>query len=155
MHLIEVANGQKHDIIIEPVSEADLRTITKKRYSFNWKAEKENALYKIRINGQNDILGLMSLEKVDAEKRIQVRLLAVSAENIGKRKLFERIAGNLFAFACRLAVKQYGIMAAVSLIPKTVLGQYYMDKYGFEQARKQLYVAGKSLLTLLKEYDYD
>jgi hypothetical protein len=155
MHLIEVSTGKRHEIIIELVSEDDLKKVTKKKYSFKWKVEKAHMLYKLKIKGQDDILGLMSLEKVDEENRIEVRLLAVSAENIGKNKLFERIVGNLFAFACRLALKEYGQMGAISLIPKTVLGRHYMDKYGFEQAGKHLFVAGKELLHLLNEYDYD
>ena len=50
---------------------------------------------------------------------------------------------------------KYGIFAAVSLVPKTLLRQYYMDKYGFEQAGVSLYMEGRQLIKLLKEYDYD
>jgi len=42
-----------------------------------------------------------------------------------------------------------------SLTPKTALGQHYMDKYGFEQAGQNLFMEGKRLIKLLKEYDYD
>ena len=155
MHLIEVSTGKKYPVSIEMINESDFKEITKKRYSFNWKAEKEQTIYKIILKGQTDILGLMSIEYYKSESRIHVRLLAVSIENKGKGKLYERIAGTLLAFAARDAIKLFGSKAAISLTPKTSLGQHYMDEYGFEQAGISLFMEGKNLQKLLKTYHYD
>ena len=154
MHLIEVFTGKKYPVSIELINQLDFKEITKKRYSFNWKAEKEQTIYKI-LKDQTDILGLMSIEYYKSESRIHVRLLAVSIENKGKGKLYERIAGTLLAFAARDAIKLFGFKAAISLTPKTSLGQYYMDEYGFEQAGTSLFMEGRNLQELLKTYDYD
>ena len=155
MHLIEVLTGKKYPVSIELISQLDLKKITKKRYSFNWRTEKEQTIYKIILEGQTDILGLMSIEYYESESRIHVRLLAVSIENKGKGKLYERIAGTLLAFAARDAIKLFDAKAAISLTPKTNLRQHYMDEYGFEQAGISLFMEGKNLQKLLKTYHYD
>ena len=129
--------------------------MTKKHFSFNWKLEKSRAVYKLTTRGRTDILGLMSLSFFDDEQRIEIRLLAVAEQHKGSDKKIDRIAGNLIAFAARMSFKKYGAMAAISLVPKTELGQYYMDKYGFQQAGLSLFMEGKELMKLLKEYDYD
>jgi formate dehydrogenase assembly factor FdhD len=64
----------------------------------------------------------MSLEFFDEEYRIEIRLMAVMKEQIGRHKTLDRIAGNLFAFAAKLPITKYGAIAAVSLVPKTELG---------------------------------
>jgi hypothetical protein len=97
----------------------------------------------------------VSFEFFDEEYRIEIRLMAVLKEQIGRNKTLDRIAGNLFAFASKLSIIKYGALAAVSLVPKTELGQYYMDKYGFEQAADSLFLEGLSLLRLIYEYDHD
>ena len=153
MYLVEVSSAKKYPVSIEPLIEEEFNAVTKKRYFFNWKTEKGQAVYKLRIASQDDILGLMSLEFHDSEYRIHIRLLAVSKENKGQGKLFQRIAGSLFAHAAMLALKKYGEYAAISLRPKTELTQYYMEEYGFEQAGISLFMEGKTLQKLFKKYE--
>jgi hypothetical protein len=134
------------------VKESDFKKITKKRYFFNWKIEKSYTVYKLEILDQKDILGLVSIDIFDEEQRIEIRLLAVAKEQLGKDKTLDRIAGSLFAFIARFAVKKYGALAAVSLRPKTALKQYYMHKYGFEEAGNSLFLEGKSILSIINRY---
>lgn len=155
MFLTVLPGNQKLPVAIVLVTDADYKTISRKRYSFNWKLEKTKQVYKLTVKGEQDILGLISLAFIDEEQRIAINLLSVAIEHIGKSKQLDRIAGNLLAFSARLAIKKYGAFAAISLIPKTLLGQYYMDKYGFEQAGLSLFMEGRKLIKLLKEYDYD
>lgn len=155
VHVVTIATGKKIPAIIERLHDVDYKAITKKKYFFNWKAEKTKSVFKLTAKGEQYILGLISLDYIDDEQRIEIRLLAVVEEQTGATKQIDRIAGNLIAFAAREAVKKYGAMAAISLIPKTELGQYYMDKYGFEQAGLSLYMEGRRLINLLKEYHYD
>jgi len=49
----------------------------KKRYSFNWKEEQKNQVFKLTLKDKNDILGLMSLKIFPAELRIHISLLAL------------------------------------------------------------------------------
>jgi len=47
--------------------------------------------------GSSEILGLISLERIPSEWRVQIRLLSVSNENQGKGKKYANIAGNLIS----------------------------------------------------------
>lgn len=150
MYLIEIANHRKHQVKVELLDEDDYKQITKTRYYFNWKTEKEYSVYKLICRG--DILGLMSCLINVNEQRIEIKLLAVSKENRGGNKEFDRIAGTLIGFACREAMKLYGKEACVSLVPKTKLKQHYIDRYGMLDAGWQVFLVGGPLLEIIKEY---
>ena len=153
MYVTSVPGGDRIPVSIVLVKESDFKKITKKRYFFNWKIEKSYTVYKLEIRDEKDILGLISIDIIEEEKRIEIRLIAVAKEQVGIYKTIDRIAGNLFAFAARLAFKKFGVRAAVSLIPKTSLRKYYMNKYGFEQAGNNIFLEGRSLLNIIKIYD--
>lgn len=153
MEVIDVKTNTPRKIIIELVDERDYRKITKSRYWFDWKTEKDHMVYKLRLSGSSDILGLMSLIHEGKEKRITLNLLAVSKENRGKQKMYENIAGNLIAYACREALRLYALDGCVSLIPKTELKNHYIKKYGMLDAGWQLFLEGRPLLNLLTTYD--
>jgi hypothetical protein len=155
MFVIDLLGDSKLPVIIERVVDIDYKALTANNYSFKWGLEKENIVYKLRVKKQTGILGLMSIEYFDNEERIEIKLLEVGKENVGSGKSVERIAGNLIAYAARLAIKKYGVNAAISLIPKTLLSRHYIDVYHFEQAGRSLFIEGKSILKLLNEYDYD
>lgn len=151
MYIVKLINNQKHIVKVELINDQDYKQITKSRYFFNWKTEKENAVYKLVL--EDNILGLMSLINYTSDNRIEIHLLAVSKENRGEDKQFERITGTLIAYACREAMKYYGIEACVSLVPKTDLKQHYCDKYGMLDAGWQVFLAGEPMLSILREYE--
>lgn len=156
MKIIEVASGRRRTVIIRVAEDEDFKVLTKKRYSFAWKSFKNNtAVYKLLIEGEEDILGVMGLVDVPGEKRIEIKLLASTKENIGQNKIYDGIAGCLIAFTCRLSVGKYGAEACVSLVPKTELAHHYMKKYYMLNAGWQLYLEGSGLNKLLKEYFYE
>ena len=153
MKIIELASGAKQSIVISKVEDDEFKILTKKRYSFIWKIEKNQAsIYKLQIEEQKDILGVMALVDFPTESRMEIKLLASSKENVGKKKLYEGIAGCLIAFACRESLKRYGQLACVSLIPKTELKSYYMKKYGMIDAGWQLFLDGLLLNNIIKKY---
>jgi hypothetical protein len=150
MFIVEVATGRRQDVTIGPIKDPDRRLLTKARFAFNWK--NETNVYELRLSAGNNILGAMSIEIVPVESRIEIKLRAVSKENVGNEKVYDRIAGNLLAAAARIAVREFGADAAINLIPKTELGQHYMDAYGFEQAGRSLFLEGKQLINLIDTY---
>lgn len=152
MEVIDVKNNAQKKVIIERIDERDYRKLTKSRYWFDWKTEKDYLVYKLRLVGSNDILGLMSLIHYEEEKRVAINLLAVSKENRGKQKAYENIAGNLIAYTCRESVRLYALEGCVSLVPKTELRQHYIKRYGMLDAGWQLFLEGRSLLNLLNTY---
>ena len=153
MTVTVVTSKQQKEVIVRPVEEEDFRQLTKKRYSFPWKEWKgEPGLYKLSLIDDEDILGVMALEDKPHDKRIEIKLLASSIENVGKKKLYDGIAGTLIAYACREAVKKYGALACVSLVPKTKLKSSYVEKYGMMDAGKQLFLEAKPLIEIILKY---
>ncbi len=152
MQVVLCKTGEPKKIVVEQLEESDYKIITKSKYHFNWKDQKSNDVYKLRLIENEEILGLMSLKVHFDETRIEILLLACSIENTGNNKIFDRIAGNLIAFACRESIKLFGADACVSLVPKTELKKYYISKYGMLDAGRQIYLESNSLFTLLKEY---
>lgn len=148
------STGKNLEIEIVPVESKDYKKLTATRYFFKWKDQASNDVYKVLIKGQNDIIGVMSLNHLPDEYRIEIKLLASAKENMGKEKIYERIAGNLIAYACRLASKNYGANAAVTLFPKTKLIRHYTKCYGMEPVGTQLMLFGKSLFDILKKYNH-
>jgi hypothetical protein len=151
MYVVERINHHRHQVAIKPVLEEDYMVLTKSRFYFNWKLEKGNDVYKLVLD--DEILGVMSFLQIENEDRLEISLLAVSKENRGKHKKYDRIAGNLIAFACRQAIQSYAIEGCVSLVPKTSLKRHYADLYGMVDAGRQLFLQGIPLLNMLKEYE--
>ena len=137
-----------------------MKAISKRPYFFDWKATaKESSVFKLRIAGNEDILGLLALIDYPDEQRIEVKLLAVARENVvlknqGNKntKVFEGIAGNLLAFAGKMALRKYGDLACVSLVPKTELKKHYMNEYGMLDAGLSVYLELKPLQQLITRF---
>ncbi len=155
MHVVEAASGTKHHVEILPLEKGDYNSLTKKRYFFDWKTEKGFEVYKLRIAGANDILGLISLERIPQEWRVHIRLLTVSVENKGEGKQYEKIAGNLIAYAARIAVREYAEYACVSLTPKDQIAQHYIDKYQMRVTGKTLSIEVPEIVDLINSYDHE
>ena len=109
-------------------------------------------MFKLTLQGEPEILGLLALTDFPGEFRMQIRLLSVSRENLGKNKKYEGIAGCLIAFAGRTAVSKYFEQACISLLPKTELRSHYKSKYGMLDGGPQLFLEGARLHTIIKKY---
>lgn len=155
MVVVEVETGQVHKVIIRPVEKSDFKNLTKTRYFFDWKIERSQEIYKIQIEGESDILGLVSLDRIPKEWRIHIRLLTVSVENKGREKKYERIIGNLLTFVSKLAIIDYAEMSCVSLIPKSKIAKHYIEKYDMRITGMTLSLELAEILNLLTVYDHD
>jgi len=138
---------------ISPLEDTDFKQITKKRYFFDWKKEKVAAeLFKLTLEGESEILGLLALTDFPGEFRMQIHLLCVSRDNQGKGKKYDGIAGSLIAFAARTATVKYFDQACISLLPKTELRAHYKSKYGMMDGGPQLFHEGARLQAIIKKY---
>lgn len=155
MIIKEVSTGNKLQIEIIPVEISDFDIIKKNRFFFDWKQEKDYELFKLRIIGTNDILGLISFEKISDEWRVHVRLLSVSIENMGRNKKYDGIVGNLLAFVSKIAIKEFAELACVSLRPKTQLVKHYVEMYKMNITGITLSLEVPEILDLIKKYDHD
>lgn len=154
MKILHISTAEMIEAIVENVESEDLKKLKKARFGFNWRLEKPAQIFKLRLVNDNEILGLISLDHFESEKRMEIRLLEVSKPNVGDERRYGRIAGNLIAFACKECVKYHGIWACVSLIPKTRLRHHFITRYGMlDDGGKHLYLVDKNLFKLLTDYD--
>jgi hypothetical protein len=155
MIVISTSTRKKHKGLIEPIEKIDFKALSKKRYFFDWTAERDFEIYKLRIIDTNEILGLVSIERIPEEWRIHIRLLTVSFENKGLDKEYENIAGNLITYISKIAVKEFGELACVSLKPKEAIAAHYIAKYGMNVTGRTLSVEIEEILNLINTYDHD
>lgn len=107
------------------------RTTKKNGWNFNWKVELNddvNEVYKLTIVNNPDIIqGVLSVRK--ESDHIFMNLLENAPFNIGQNKLYEGVAGNLVAYACKLSF-QYGFDGFVVFTAKTKLIAHYETSLG-------------------------
>jgi len=136
MTLLETATGKKREAVIEAMKRKDFQIIKTSYHGLNkfeWSEFKGQEVFKIFLKDDETILGLVHLidHEDEATNAIEIALLEVSDENIGRNKKFENIGGCLIAYACRESFKR-GHDGFVFLTPKTDLIEHYSSKYGFE-----------------------
>lgn len=155
MKVTNSTTGEHFQVNIDYVKDEDYKSLSKRRYFFDWKEEKDHEVYKLSIKNSSYILGLVSIERIPDEWRIHIRLLTVSRENKGRNMIFENIAGNLITFVSKIAVREYGELACVSLKPKDAISRHYMDKYGMNRTGLTLSVEISEILDLINTYDHE
>jgi len=86
MYIIELFS-QKKVLNVQRLQIADFKKVTIKRYFFNWKSVQDSCeVYKLTLQGNEDILGLIAIVDHPAEERLEIKLLTVSVENAGSEK---------------------------------------------------------------------
>ena len=121
-------SGDSFPTDVSLLSKKDLKQINKKNgWLFKWKEElklPDREVYKLTIvNNPNITQGITSLTiKSD---HVVIHLIENAPFNKGKDKLYEGVAGNLVAYACRLSF-QRGANGFVSFHSKTNLVDHYI-----------------------------
>jgi hypothetical protein len=143
--------GEKLKAGVIPCTIEELRQLDGNRFEFDWLTESSFMVFRLEILSSNEILGLMSIDLIPVELRLEIRLLELSKENVGRQRRFENVAGILIASACKISFKM-GFFGFVSLIPKTRLITHYQTRYGFEQYGRHLAVDMEKSQLLIKKY---
>lgn len=121
-------SGDSFPTDVSLLTKNDLKQINKKNgWLFKWKEElnlPDREVYKLTIvNNPTITQGITSLTiKSD---HVVIHLIENAPFNKGKDKLYEGVAGNLVAFACRLSF-QRGANGFVSFHSKTNLIDHYI-----------------------------
>jgi hypothetical protein len=110
----------------------DLKQVTKRNgWNFNWKqelADNSRDVFKLTItNNPNIIQGLLSISL--EHDHVYMHLLENAPFNIGQNKLYEGVAGNLVAHACKVSFQQ-GFNGFISFTSKTKLIGHYEKTLG-------------------------
>ena len=125
-------SGDSFQTEVSTFTTKDLKQSTKKNgWKFNWKQELTNnnrEVYKLTIvNNPHIIQGLISFTiKTD---HIYMDLIESAPFNLGRNKIYEGVAGNLVAFACKVAF-QRGFDGFLSFTAKTKLIEHYEKTLG-------------------------
>ncbi len=135
--------------MITPADNKELEKLS--NFEFDWSSERNYEVYKLYIPKSGEIVGLLSVARIIEELRLEIRLLEISEENVGKIKRYDNIAGVLIAFACKLSFLS-GFYGFVSLIPKTKLIDHYIQKYGFKKFGRHLAIELEDSEILMNRY---
>lgn len=137
--ILNKISGDSFQTDVIRLNKQDLRLITKKRgWNFNWKAEYDNIekeVYKLYIiNNSNIIQGLLSISI--EQNHVFMNLLESAPFNVGKAKIYEGVAGNLVAYACKISF-QKGFDGYVAFTAKSKLIEHYEKALGAYHFKNQ------------------
>ena len=153
--VVEVLTGEIFKTHVSKASIEFLNKIHKKNgWKFNWKKEAKEPnklVYKMVLDSNKSILlGLISFEI--KQDHVHIHLIENSPENVGKIKVYQGIAGNLFAFACKFSLES-GFDGVVSFIAKTNLIQHYFVTLGATLLKNQrMFILEKQAEILINKY---
>ena len=128
--------GDSFPTEVSRLTKTDLKQVTKGNgWAFNWKSELDDntkEVYKLTINNNPNIIqGILSLT-IEPD-HIYMELLESAPFNRGRNKMYEGVAGNLVAYACKVSF-QNGFDGYLSFTAKTKLIDHYiktLDAYHF------------------------
>ncbi|HET7116149.1 MAG TPA: hypothetical protein VFI29_06645 [Hanamia sp.] len=121
-------SGDSFQTEVSRLTKTDLKQVIKKNgWAFNWKTELNDntrEVYKLTISNNPDIVqGVLSLT-IEPD-HVYMNLLESAPFNRGKKKLYEGVAGNLVAHACKISF-QNGFDGYLSFTAKTKLIDHYI-----------------------------
>ena len=133
----------------------DLKQVTKKNgWNFDWKSElsdNRKEVFKLTIpNNPGIVQGLLSLTL--EPDHIYMHLLENAPFNIGQNKLYEGVAGNLVAHACKVSFQQ-GFDGFVGFTAKTKLIGHYQKTLGaYILSGQRMIIPTQSAQILIDKY---
>lgn len=123
--------GDSFKTEIIALTAADLRSIKKADWRFDWKTEIKNpnrTVYKLVIVENTAVIqGLISLQ--DRGDHMLMALIESNKFNWGAKKVYVGVPGNLVAFACKLSFEK-GYAGYVAFESKTRLIAHYQKSLG-------------------------
>ncbi len=151
-------SGESFPTIISLVNADNKRNIKKSEWVFDWHKEFKNSgneIYMLTTSSNPSIIqGLICL--TDKKDHIFMHLIESAKFNKGRKKLYRGVAGNLIAFACKMAFdKKYD--GVVSFIAKTQLIDHYKQTLGATQfgGSNRMYIDTNEARMLVNQYFQD
>lgn len=146
-------SGDSFQTEVSTFTTKDLKQSTKKNgWQFNWKQELANnsrEVYKLTIvNNTNIIQGLISF--TTKSDHIYMNLIESAPFNLGQNKIYEGVAGNLVAFACKVSF-QRGFDGFLSFTAKSKLIEHYEKTLGAYHFGNHLMVLETKASSILVE----
>jgi hypothetical protein len=151
--ILNTISGDSFQTEVFRLSKSDLKYISKtKGWNFNWKLEFDEIkkeVYKLTIiNNPSIIQGLLSVTM--EQDHVFMDLLESAPFNIGKHKIYEGVAGNLVAYACKISF-QKGFEGFVAFTAKTKLIDHYEKTLGAYHFKNQRMIIDTQAARILVE----
>jgi hypothetical protein len=140
---------------------SDLALLASLKWQFDWTLELQtpsHEVYALTTMDDPDVIhGLITIS--DEQDHIFMDLLESAPFNVGKKKQFDGVAGNLVAFACYCAFKK-GYDGIIVFEAKTILIGHYEKMLGAKRiAGNRMFIDTKEaeglVLNYLKNFDED
>lgn len=146
-------SGETFETLVLPLK-LSASYLKKRDWIFNWKEEAENELrsvYKLVTNQNPKIIhGLVSISI--NQDHVFLHLIESAKFNKGSEKLYLGVAGNLIAFACKIAFEN-GFNGTVVFDSKTKLITYYQVSIGAKiLVGNRMFIDFKEANSLVKRY---
>ena len=153
--ILNTISGDSFSTEVSILTKKDLKNITQKTgWNFDWKTEflnERKEQYKLTIvNNPTIIQGLLSITIED--DYVFMDLLESAPFNIGENKLYEGVAGNLVAYACKVSF-QKGFEGFVAFTAKTNLIKHYEKTLGaFHFKNQRMIIDSNAAKRLVEKY---
>lgn len=151
--VVEVATGRKYVTEIHRIELAEIMTLSEEGWRFDWVRQLAvGEVYGLKVpKAGRAIHGLMSFSREAGF--IQLHLLESHPENVGRSKKYKGVAGNLVAYAARLAF-QLGFQGHVAFEAKTELISHYEQTLGARriQGSQRMYLNRTASTKLVAQY---
>ncbi len=153
--ILNTVSGDSFQTEVIRLNKSDLKYIAKnKGWNFNWRFEFDDIkreVYKLTIvNNSNIIQGLLSV--TIEQDHVFINLLESAPFNIGKNKIYEGVAGNLVAYACKISF-QKGFEGYVAFTAKSKLIEHYEKTLGAYHFKNQrMIIESQSARILVEKY---
>lgn len=153
--ILNVISGDSFQTEVIRLAKSDLINVTKEKgWNFNWNLEFEDLkkeVYKLTIlNNETIIQGLLSIS-IERD-HVFMNLLESAPFNLGKGKLYEGVAGNLVAYACKTSF-QKGFDGYVVFTAKSKLIKHYEESLGANHLKNQrMIIDTKASKILVEKY---
>ena len=153
--IVNTISGDSFPTDIHLFTKQDLKiTIKKNGWQFNWLSESkltDRIIYKLTIRNNPDIVqGLVSIS--DYNDHFYLHLIESAPFNLGRKKLYEGVPGNLFAFTCKTSWDK-GYQGFVSFTAKTRLIEHYEKTLGATHiGGHKMVIFPHEALNLIKKY---
>lgn len=151
-------SGDRFDTEINPITEDDLKPIKKGNgWKFDWKyefAQPNRKVFKLSVKGNPSVIqGLISYS--DERDHLYMHLIESAPFNIGKKKVYIGVPGNLVAFICKQSWDN-GYEGFVAFVSKTKLINHYEKMLGaVHVGNHKMIIFPKEALKLIRQYFKD
>src|ERR1035437_5271067 len=148
-------SGDSFPTEVSRLTKSDQKQVTKKKgWLFNWKVELDDnvkEVFKLTItNNPNIIQGLLRLTM--ESDHVLMNLVESAPFNLGKNKLYEGVAGNLVAYACKISF-QNGFYGFVAFTAKRQLIQHYEKTLGaYHFGGHRMIITTQAAIILIDKY---